>query len=287
VKSVNVPITDLNSFIGSVLEISNEFKGQVWWRGQSCYSWSLAPSVARNKNSGGYHYEQNIIKRFIQGAPSRYSTPPPYDDNFAWLFLMQHHGLPTRLLDWTKSPLFACFFAVREKNYANEDGALFALSPYKLNQDQIGEYGVISPGDSRAVDAINSAFNDNVEDVNYIIGIVPPEIHIRIMVQLSVFTLHGNHRSFDKLPRIDNFLYKLLIPKENKDQLKNQLKQIGVTESNLFPDLDHLASDIKELVFDNPLNKEKNLVKFHKSRPTSPHYDINSSTAVDDKHDNT
>ena len=73
------PITDLPSLLDAVLDVNNRFDSQVWWRGQNNFNWKLEPSVFRKKN-GGVFYEQNIITRFRQRAPSRYPNTPPLDD---------------------------------------------------------------------------------------------------------------------------------------------------------------------------------------------------------------
>jgi hypothetical protein len=249
-------ITDLISFVNVVDEVNKRFEGQVWWRGQSNISWNLLPSIYRI--NGGYEYERNIINRFKQRAPSRNQNTPGADDDFSWLFLMQHHGLPTRLLDWTESPLFACFFAVENMDNNDCDGAIFALCPYKLNFNQVNISGVLLPGDGIAKRAINQAFS-RPDYVSYVIGILPYEMHIRIMVQLSAFTLHASDRPLDDMTDSEDYLLKFLIPKEAKVHLKEQLKFLGVRESNLFPDLDHLAEEIKALSFRDPPKPESTI----------------------------
>ncbi len=252
-------IDDIKALVNAVLETNKRFQGQVWWRGQGCYKWHLSPFVARQ--NGGYEFEQNSVFRFMQRAPSRYSPTPADSNIFAWLFLMQHHGLPTRLLDWTESPLFACYFAIEPEDDA---GALFALSPYLLNQHQIGEYGVLSPSHEKAMLAARKAFDSNTSDVDYIVGILPSETHTRLMVQLSVFTLHGSGLPLDESPGTDEYLVKYRIPHNSKSTLKGQLKYLGVRESNLFPDLDHLADETKKLRFNPPptASKHKIIEKF-------------------------
>lgn len=249
-KIEEILIKDIESLVDVVRKVNTHFKGQIWWRGQGCYSWHLSPSIVRNE--GGFEYEQNAISRFMQRAPSRYMNTPPKSDILGWLFLMQHHRLPTRLLDWTESPLFGCYFAVEDENTKGDDGALFALCPYELNRRQIGEYGVLSPDHEKAVLAVIKAFDRRANDVDYIVGIMPSETHIRVMVQLSVFTIHGSGKILDELPNTDRFLIKFSIPHESKNDLKEQLKFLGVRESNLFPDLDHLANEIRSLRFRKP-----------------------------------
>ncbi len=76
--------------------------------------------------------ELSLIENFKRGAPALEPSIPDYEDHIAWLFLMQHHGMPTRLLDWTKSILVALYFVVSK--YTSDDGELWAMYPDALNE---------------------------------------------------------------------------------------------------------------------------------------------------------
>jgi hypothetical protein len=121
--------------ISSIPELLSKLKPQitkgepVWFRGQSEFNWKLTPSVARV--TGGIDAEFALVKRFKQNALS-FLTNRPLSE-WDWLFLMQHYGVPTRLLDWTESPLVALYFAVSEIDHLGEDGALWCLLPKELN----------------------------------------------------------------------------------------------------------------------------------------------------------
>ena len=125
-KISEIKITDIKTLSDAVVEANKHFGGQVWWRGQGDASWFLKPFVYRITDHGA-RYEDNIIRRFQQRAPARYPNTPGLNDYFGWLFLMQHYRLPTRLLDWTESPLYATYFAVQDKKVETNDGSLYAL----------------------------------------------------------------------------------------------------------------------------------------------------------------
>jgi hypothetical protein len=245
-------IRDISDLIEVVKLLNQKFYGQIWWRGQGDISWKLAASVFRQNRSTNYEY--NIISRFIAKAPSRMTNTPGQGEYFNWLLLMQHHGLPTRLLDWTESPLFACFFAVEDDEKTKDtDAAIFALSPYKLNLSQTSGYeGLLLPTYESVLATYKNAFNPDIPDSQNIFAVFPNETTIRAMVQLSCFTIHGSGLIIDQLEERGEFLRKFRIPKENKKCLQEQIKHLGVRKSNLFPDLDHLSSELRQLTFRDP-----------------------------------
>ena len=119
------------------------FRMSIWWRGQCADrpEWVLAPKIYRK----GYDYETELLitTRFKLYAPSRYENCPGETAYSAWLCLMQHHGLPSRLLDWTESALVATYFAVNQKDHLQEPGVLLALVPGDLNECQGGRLSPI------------------------------------------------------------------------------------------------------------------------------------------------
>jgi hypothetical protein len=92
------------------------------FRGQEEASWSLAPTLERICPADTrYRAERQLFEDFTAKAHIYTSHLPPTEDFQSWMATMQHHGIPTRLLDWTYSPYVALFFAVNKKG--NEDRA--------------------------------------------------------------------------------------------------------------------------------------------------------------------
>jgi hypothetical protein len=193
--------------------------------------------------------ERSLTLEFRERAGTRYSPCPVADDLPGWLFLMQHYRLPTRLLDWTESILAATFFAVEDAGQERQAGALWGLNPSELNRDQIGEPGLPVSDDARVVHVLEAAFIDPaVAGVpvppTKVAAIGPREIDIRMLVQLSAFTVHATSEPLDGLPAATEYVAKYEIPAAKKGRLLHQLRLIGIRRSTLFPDLENLAREL-------------------------------------------
>ncbi len=103
--------------------ILNDRADKSWvFRGQRRASWTLGTSLDRNKSLFDRDVTERVaIKQFRRGAHHYLASTPPLADPQPWLALMQHDGVPTRLLDWTHSPNVAAYFAFEEAFPDEED----------------------------------------------------------------------------------------------------------------------------------------------------------------------
>lgn len=260
-----IQTTDVESVCDLLQKIEQEtrfwtYDGFVkpWFRGHTSFDYKLLPSILR---SGNEVHEFALTKKFRLMAPG-YGLTPETGRIDLWLFLMQHHRVPTRLLDWSESPLAACFFATQKAADDEDiecDAAIYALDPIQLNLLSNIEGFPVTWAQNPVFQTIKFAFGtqDELVDgkrINYLefpTAIYPSTIHSRIAAQRGCFTLHGNNKRdfesiFAKHPLItDHYLIKYLIPKGRIRSISRELANLGVTYSTLFPDFDGLASELK------------------------------------------
>jgi hypothetical protein len=238
-------VTNMAQLFDAVLMVNGIFATRPWWRGHAKQEWKVTPSIYHKQKAAS---EGNMAVQFGLRGAVRMANPPD-GGHGRWLLLMQHHGLPTRLLDWSESPLVALFFAVREEEYFGSDGALWALKPNQLNQSQIGKplmYGVKHPTVAPLFDA---AFSLQKAKTGKTLAICTDHTDLRQMVQASQFTIHGEDKPLEEDPSAPQFMVRITIPHGAKAVLKNYLGALGICESALFPDLDHLAKEVAAMGF--------------------------------------
>ena len=205
------------------------------------------PSVQRG-NYAKEKVEQFMANDFYMRACVSMKERPS-QDYCGWITLMQHFGLPTRLLDWSLSPLIALLLATNEyEKYPDKDGCIWVLRPGLLNElEGFGSY--IYPMDKyTVVDMILPAFNSrriNQEVSDKIIACYPVEYNMRIYTQQSAFTVHN---TFKKIEFINNkhLLMKYDIPAECKKAIYEELQICGITLRNVYPDVEHIAEELKQ-----------------------------------------
>ena len=160
--------------------------GILWYRGHSVPGWDVLPSICRGYTSAD---ERNLANRFRSLAAIRYSSAPGYDASSGWLSLMQHYGLPTRMLDWTRSPLVAAYFALEkylpEGDAADHDDVvIWVLQPHKLNAQEEFIPPVTPSIDAHMCEGMLApGFTDKAEENGKILAAMASETDLRMFVQ--------------------------------------------------------------------------------------------------------
>lgn len=219
----------------------------TWYRGQSDYSWPLVPGLGRpgaNPNA-----EMALIKRFKQNAMPHLVTKPTTE--WEWLFLMQHHRLNTRLLDWTESPLAALFFAVQ--TLSTENAALWCMNPVALNHsanidfDHNLEIPAFDHDDILKSYLPTRIASEHTSDLLPIAALASRNSP-RISAQLGTFTIA--HRRFVPIEDVGDkrHIWRMIIPASEKATLLKELRHLRYTRLTLFPELDSVAEDAQELI---------------------------------------
>ena len=195
--------------------VLTQFRGKNWlFRGHSSLEWSLVPKAGRPPFDG--LDDRQYLETWKRRARA-YTTASGLSD-WDWLALAQHHGLATRLLDWSVNPLAAAFFAV--DGDSRESACVYAFRPSRIV----------------LIDKI-SPFK-----VDGIIMHKPTAIVDRIVQQGGVFTVHGPPRlALNESLRDGEELCRIVINQEYRDRLQTELDFYYVNATALFPGLDGLS----------------------------------------------
>jgi len=258
-----IEISDLTSLWDAIKEAKSFFEGiYPFWRGHANFVWPLQAEVFRTRVNGKRHDEVSLIRYFMAHAEARHRQCPTTGDYLGWLMLARHHGLPTRLLDWSWSPMVALYFAVQEdENGPNADGCIWALEPGRMNLQMMGERRFLAPDEAPVLELADIAFEFKKDrrDANTLararkaFAIGGREIDLRVLVQQGAFTIHADDTDLTDLdyvypndrPDRPPWRRAFRVPTVSKLSLLEALRAVGIHRSALFPDLSALAEDIK------------------------------------------
>ena len=259
VKSVD----SLEGYISLVEKLRSKRGKRLWYRGCGKASHNLKPSLYRHKRHQTIDeilvLEKELLARFRQRSIPFHSRP--LTDEWEWLFLMQHYGVPTRLLDWSESPLMALFFAVTLASHKigksgrpvfSGDACIWLLDPEQWNKHSVNLKSF--PGSVLTTDDPNATGYKPVGNVTTMksspIALYGSHNSQRIVAQRGVFVCFGKDtRPMEVAYNLEGFptdcLMKLVLRKGRLPHMYEALRRQGITDSVVFPDLDGLAREIK------------------------------------------
>jgi hypothetical protein len=238
-------------------------KAKEFFRGHADASWELVPSFVRHAHrlsvQDALHLELSALQEFFKQAAVHISHGmiPDYGDLISWLVLMQHHGVPTRLLDWTRSPFVAAYFAAEKEEKA--DGAIWIMDASIIShleaEPQFEKYKYTSDWENPRF--VTNLFRDPAAEQTLILA-APARLTDRMFAQQTVslvspHILTKHHeviiRWLPKSARTDgDACTKLIIPAGKKDEFMRQLRKMNLTASSLFPGIDGFGRSIRELI---------------------------------------
>ena len=232
-------LADLLSALGAISSSSPS-----WYRGQANVGWQLLPTLAREPSR--LQRESDLIARFKQNA-SQLLPSLPHND-WEWLTIMQHYRVPTRLLDWTESPLVALYFVVVP--HIASDGALWVLEPARLNlASRISpDYDSYIPNfdDTIAANYLPSSLRSEQITKLQPIAVIGPRNTPRMQAQLGTFTVM--HRTAIPIEDVGDgqHIRKFRIPEAAKAKLRSELSLLAISKFQLFPELQSLGDILGE-----------------------------------------
>jgi hypothetical protein len=228
------------------------FRSPYAFRGHQDSNHDLKTSLMRL--GGNYQeLERHLLRNFRKYA--RHDQVVQDDTIWNWLSLAKHHGLPTRLLDWSFSPLVAMHFATSDTGKFHLDGAIWALNfvqihgflPETLQEDLAAEGSGVITVEILAKAAQSLEDLEKLSDQDFVLFFEPPSIDGRITNQFALFSMMSRAES-----SLENWIRerpdcwrKIIIPAELKWEIRDKLDQANITERVLFPGVDGLCAWLK------------------------------------------
>lgn len=231
---------------------------QNWaYRGQANASWVLNNAIERTEF---IHFrtgiEAEFLAEFQRGARNYLGKDATPEHLIEWLALMQHHGAPTRLLDLTKSPFIAAYFAFEHCSTRPEDHvAIWAINIQHLKTRAIE---ILSPKFSEALEETHNLINERLfekifyeNNLNLVFPVEPFRMNRRYSLQQSIFVSTGTSQNafMEQLnflgEELKKTVVKIEVPGNYKKQALRELQQMNLNRASLFPDIDGYALSLR------------------------------------------
>ena len=227
-------IKEVGDLIRKVKDFS-KLPSFVIYRGQN-EGWPLLPKLFREDKKTNLRIERELFDRLVLNKPL---LPAGIIDPFDYLIFAQQHSMPSRLLDWTESPIVALWFACfNQVNDFSKDGYLYIYNPIKL------------------VDAKSSFADQNIDFIEYLHNnlneiqkLKPSPYFERIISQSGLFTVFPNDLEIKETE-----IRKIKIPSSSKESILKELGKLNFNEYTIFRDYDSFCKNLYwEVKRDSPI----------------------------------
>ncbi|MDQ0492395.1 FRG domain-containing protein [Paenibacillus brasilensis] len=231
------------TIMDEVADFSRHNSGIVWFRGHCNSTFSLNSGLFRlrigNQISEYLSLENQMFNYFKSLG---YLQSLDEKDEWTIVYSMQHHGLRTRLLDWSESFLVSLFFA--NLGWNTGSCSIWMINPESLNAASIGTSEIKLPTKNGF---LTKHADSNIKSR----AIYPNKSNSRIVAQHGVFTVQGNsltplEKEFSETLFSSNSLKRIDLTYEVREDVLNYLKLNGINHFSLFPDLDGLSKYIND-----------------------------------------
>lgn len=246
-------------FADSFNEELGRHRSPYGFRGMTDSNYELKTSLMRLNHSieKVARIESRMLDSFRKYAHSFFDQK---HSNWHWLSLAQHHGLPTRLLDWSFSPFVALHFATDDLSKMDKDGVVWCVNLFETQRYLPKEMREFFEQDRRSSLPIEvlakdfpefRAFDDPDQHNDFVLFFEPPSLDQRIVNQVALFSftsragLNLNEWLEKESVKHTKICKRVIIPAGLKWEVRDKLDQAGITERVLFPGLDGLSTWIK------------------------------------------
>jgi hypothetical protein len=236
------------------------FRSPCAFRGVARASYGLRTSLMRL--GGAYDRKEGHLLRNFRKYAHRDAVRE--DSPWNWLALAQHHGLPTRLLDWTFSPFVALHIATEDMDHFGHDGVVWSVDYVRSNRHLPATLRNVLEAEGSDVFTVEmlDRVARNLQDLEalaprpFVVFLEPPSLDDRIVNQFALFSLMSRPttRLDTWLQRHHGLCRRVVIPASLKWEVRDKLDQANITERVLYPGLDGLSRWLKRYYSPGPVS---------------------------------